>query len=236
MIKLVKKANAEEIAEEISDRVLSLVKKKPHCILGLATGSSPIPTYMAIAKKAKEEKISFKNVKSFNLDEYINSPDITQSYRYFMNTNLFDHIDIDKKNTNFPNEKLLDKYDKEIARAGGVDLQILGIGGDGHIGFNEPGTSFSSLHPYRFNLKERTIKDNARFFKSIDEVPTQAVTMGLATIMKSKSIILIATGKNKAEAIMKTFAKPSEDCPASILQNHPDVTIYCDEDAASLLK
>lgn len=234
-MKLIVRKNDEQIADEVSDLVLSLVKKNPSCILGLATGSTPIPTYKDIIRKAKEEKISFKDVRSFNLDEYLNNKDFTQSYRYFMNSNLFDHIDMDKDNTHFPPESDFAHYDDEIEKAGGVDLQILGIGRDGHIGFNEPGTAFDSK-THVAALKETTIKDNSRFFKDISLVPTSAVTMGLGTIMKSKKIILIATGKNKAEAIKATFGKISIDCPASILQNHPDTLIYCDEEAASLLK
>ena len=152
-----------------------------------------------------------------------------------MYDNLFKYTDIDLDNTHFPNEKLLDKYDEEIKAAGGVDLQILGIGANGHIAFNEPNTPFDSK-THIVDLTRKTIEDNARFFDSIDDVPTQAITMGLHTIMQAKEIILIATGKNKAEAINALInEKPSTSCPASILQTHPNVTVYIDDDAASLL-
>ena len=225
----------EEVAKEVADRILNLVEKKPNCILGLATGSTPIETYNEIIKESKERHISFQDVKSFNLDEYVNNSDFSQSYRYFMDSHLFDFIDIKKENTNFPPETNPSSYDEKIDQAGGIDFQILGIGSDGHIAFNEPGTPFDSK-THIADLKEETIRDNSRFFKSIDDVPTQAVTMGLSTIMKSKEIVLLAFGKNKAKAIKAMFDKPSIDCPASILSSHPDVTVYCDEDAKELLK
>lgn len=222
-------ATKEEIAKDIASRVISLVKGNPQAILGLATGSSPLETYAEIIKRKNE--VSFKKVTSFNLDEYLDNGDITQSYRYFMDTNLFDHIDIKKENTHFPSKENLATYDDEILAAGGIDFQILGIGSDGHIAFNEPNTPFDSK-THVAELDERTIKDNSRFFKSIDDVPTKAITMGLSTIMQAKEIVLIATGKNKAEAVKKMFEKVDISCPASILNKHPNVTIYVDKDAA----
>ncbi len=233
-MKLVIINNPDERALEIAKTIIQLVKEKPNAVLGLATGSSPIKTYQKIIELAKEEKVDFSKVTSFNLDEYINNPDFTQSYRYFMDTHLFDFINIRKENTHFPSLEGRKTYDEEIKKAGGVDLQLLGIGADGHIGFNEPGTSFDSL-THIADLAEKTIKDNSRFFASVNDVPTQAVTRGRKSIRQAKKIILIARGKNKAEAIKKTFGKVDEATPASLLNQHNDATIYCDEEAASLL-
>lgn len=225
----------EEVAKDVANRILSLVKKKPNCVLGLATGSTPIESYNEIIKESKERGISFEDVVTFNLDEYVNNNDFSQSYRYFMDSHLFDFIDIRKENTNFPPENNPSSYDEKIRNAGGIDFQILGIGSDGHIAFNEPGTSFESK-THIADLKEETIKDNSRFFLSIDDVPTQAVTMGLATIMEAKEIVLLAFGKNKAKAVAAMFRKPDISCPASILNQHDNVTVYCDEEAIGLLK
>ena len=225
----------ENIANLVSDKFVDLVKENPHAVLGLATGSTPIDTYKLIIKKAKEQNVSFKNVKTFNLDEYVNYPFYESSYRFFMDDNLFNHLDINKENTNFPSEDNYQDYDNQIAKAGGVDLQILGIGANGHIGFNEPNTPFDSL-THITGLDKKTIQDNARFFSSIDEVPTSAITMGLQTIMNSKEVVLIALGKNKQDAIKALIDNVGSSCPASILNSHPNVTIYCDEDAASLIK
>lgn len=225
----------ENIANLVSDKFVDLVKENPHAVLGLATGSTPIDTYKLIIKKAKEQNVSFKNVKTFNLDEYVNYPFYESSYRFFMDDNLFNHLDINKENTNFPSEDNYQDYDNQIAKAGGVDLQILGIGANGHIGFNEPNTPFDSL-THITGLDKKTIQDNARFFSSIDEVPTSAITMGLQTIMNSKEVVLIALGKNKQDAIKALIDNVGPSCPASILNSHPNVTIYCDEDAASLIK
>lgn len=225
----------EEVAKEVADRILSLVEKKPNCVLGLATGSTPIESYNEIIKGSKERGISFKDVVTFNLDEYVNNNDFSQSYRFFMDSHLFDFIDIKKKNTNFPPEMDPSSYDEKIREAGGIDFQILGIGSDGHIAFNEPGTAFDSK-THIADLKKETIKDNSRFFASIDDVPTQAVTMGLSTIMEAKEIVLLAFGKNKAKALSAMFKDPDISCPASILNRHDNVTVYCDEDAMELLK
>lgn len=224
----------ENIANLVSDKFINLVKNNPNAVLGLATGSTPIDTYKAIIAKAKEGNVSFKNVKTFNLDEYVNYPFYEASYRFFMDDNLFNHLDINTENTNFPSESNYEQYDALIAKAGGVDLQILGIGANGHIGFNEPNTPFDSL-THITGLTQKTIEDNARFFSSIDEVPTSAITMGLTTIMNSKEVVLIALGANKADAIKALVDNVGPSCPASILNNHPNVTIYCDEAAASKL-
>lgn len=222
----------ENIAEMVSDKFINLVKNNPNAVLGLATGSTPIDTYRLIIKKAKKDNVSFKSIKTFNLDEYVNYPFYEASYRFFMDDNLFNHLDVNKDNTHFPSETNYHQYDEEIQKAGGVDLQILGIGANGHIGFNEPNTPFDSL-THITSLDSKTIQDNARFFSSIEEVPTSAITMGLTTIMNSKEVVLIALGVNKADAIKALKDNVGPICPASILNNHPNVTIYCDKDAAS---
>ena len=222
-----------QIDEVVANLFIETINNKPNCVLGLATGSSPVGIYKNLVKAYQENKVSFKDVKTFNLDEYIGLEETHhQSYRYFMNDNLFNHIDIDKNNTHVPNginyEYDVENYDKEIENNGGIDLQILGIGSNGHIAFNEPGTSFDSL-THVVDLKESTIKDNSRFFNSIDEVPTKSITMGLTSIIKAKKIVIIITGENKKEVLARLLTgKISEDLPASILHKHPDVTIYAD--------
>ncbi len=232
----------EEISKLIAEEFIKQVQKKPNSVLGLATGTSPLQVYANMVKAYEEGRVSFKNVVTFNLDEYIGLDGThNQSYRYFMNTNLFDHIDIDKKMTHVLKgvgdyEAYAAQYDDEIASFGGIDLQILGIGSDGHIAFNEPGTSFDSL-THVADLAESTIVDNSRLFNDISEVPTKAVTMGLKSIMNAKKIVLIATGKNKAKAIKDLLrGDKTEEVPCSILQDHPDCTIYVDEDAYALAR
>lgn len=231
-----------EIEKEIANVFIEKVKENPSCVLGLATGSSPLGIYKNLIDACKNGEVSFKNVKTFNLDEYIGlDGNHDQSYRYFMNHNLFNHIDINKDNTHVPsgfvpNDEIAALYDEAIKAAGGIDIQLLGLGSDGHIAFNEPGTAFDSL-THETELTQQTIKDNSRLFNSIDEVPTSAVTMGLQSIMNAKKIVLIATGKNKAEAVKGMLEGPlTTDMPCSILRNHPDVTLYLDEDAYSLMK
>ena len=231
--------------EEASDKAFEVMKKfiEPGKVLGLATGSTPLGLYQRMVKDHKENGTSYKQIKSFNLDEYVGLP-IThpESYYAFMHRNLFDHIDIPEENTHVPSglgedlEAQARHYDEMIAESP-VDVQLLGIGSDGHIAFNEPGTAFDS-GTHVTDLAESTIKDNCRFFDNdITKVPTQAVTQGIGTIMKAKSILLIATGANKAQAVKDMMEGPiDEKCPASILQKHPDVTVIVDEAAASLLK
>ena len=234
--------NEKEISALIAEEFIKVVNSKKHPVLGLATGTSPLVVYADLAKANKEGRVSFKNVTTFNLDEYVGLEGThNQSYRYFMNENLFNHIDIDKKNTNVllgvgDYKKFMNEYDDMIAKAGGIDIQILGIGSDGHIAFNEPNTPFDSL-THETELTEQTIKDNSRLFNDISEVPTRAVTMGLKSIMNARKIVLIATGKNKAKAVYGLIKGPiTEEMPCSILQKHPDCTIYVDEDAYSLVK
>ena len=232
----------EEISKLIAEEFIKQVNQKPNSVLGLATGTSPLGVYANLVKANKEGRVTFKDVATFNLDEYVGLEGThNQSYRYFMNENLFNHIDIDKKNTNVllgvgDYKAFMNKYDKMIEDAGGIDIQILGIGSDGHIAFNEPGTSFDSL-THETELTEQTIKDNSRLFNDISEVPTRAVTMGLKSIMNARKIVLIATGKNKAKAVYGLIKGPiTEDMPCSILQKHPDCTVYVDEEAYSLVK
>ncbi|MBQ0134810.1 MAG: glucosamine-6-phosphate deaminase [Clostridiales bacterium] len=229
----------EAIAKKAAQRYVELLNTKPDAILGGATGSSPLGLYAELAKLCREGKISFKNARSFNLDEYVGLEGThDQSYRYFMNHNLFEHIDIDIANTRVPdgiNTAIAAEYDKEIEAAGGIDLQLLGIGVDGHIGFNEPGTPLDSV-THVVELTENTREVNSRFFASLDEVPTHAVTMGIKTVMNARGIILMAIGKSKAE-ICKAFIEGpiTTDVPAPILQLHPNCEIYLDYEAASLL-
>ena len=234
--------NNEKISALIAEDFINVINKKPNAVLGLATGTSPLEVYADLAKANKEGRVTFKGCTTFNLDEYVGLEGThNQSYRYFMNENLFNHIDIDKAKTNVllgvgDYKAFMNKYDKMIEDAGGIDIQILGIGSDGHIAFNEPGTSFDSL-THETELTEQTIKDNSRLFNDISEVPTRAITMGLKSIMNARKIVLIATGKNKAKAVYGLIKGPiTEEMPCSILQKHPDCTVYVDEDAYSLVK
>jgi len=231
----------ERIAQLAAESYVKLLNDKPDAILGYATGSTPLGLYARLAQLCKEGKISFKNAKTFNLDEYVGLDGThDQSYRYFMDTNLFDNIDIDKNNTHVPSgididDKKAAEYDVAIEKAGGIDLQLLGIGNNGHIGFNEPGTPIDSV-THIVELTESTRQANARFFEDISMVPTHAVSMGIKTVMNARKIIMIALGKNKAPIVKEMLQGPvTVDVPASILQLHPDVEVYLDEEAASLL-
>ncbi len=230
--------NYEEVSKEAAKIMLDVVKNKPDATLGLATGSSPIGMYKCMAQAYKNGEVSFKNCKSFNLDEYYKiSRDNDQSYYYFMNENLFSHIDILPENTDIPNgeaddyEKECARYDEKIEKNGGIDIQVLGIGNNGHIGFNEPEEWLYSM-THKTALTESTIEANKRFFNSIDDVPRAALTSGMATILKARKILMIISGKAKAPVtkILKE-GRISTSCPASLLHCHNDVTIVCDEDA-----
>ncbi len=230
---------AQKVAEMAAERYVELLRSKPNAILGFATGSTPLDLYAQLAKLNREKKITFKDVVSFNLDEYVGlDGSHDQSYRYFMNTNLFSKIDIDVNKTHVPSGldvSLAGEYDKMIEAAGGIDMQLLGLGNNGHIGFNEPGTPFGST-THVVELTENTRQANARFFKSIDEVPTHAVTMGIKTVMNARKVILMALGEKKAPIIKATLqGEVTPEVPASILQLHPDVEFYLDEQAAALL-
>lgn len=241
-MEVIVKENYDEMSKLAAKMVADLVRKKPNCILGLATGSTPVGTYKELIRMHKEEGLDFSQVKSFNLDEYVGLPaEHDQSYHYFMRDNLFDHINIKLENTHVPDGTASDVqahckwYDEEIKKAGGIDLQILGIGGNGHIAFNEPGSPLDSRTRTQV-LDEGTISDNARFFQSIDDVPKSAVTMGIGTIIEARQIILLANKANKADAVKKTVEGPvTEEVPASVLQKHPNATIIVDKDAGSKL-
>ena len=231
----------EKTAEAVAKKYVALLAEKPNAVLGFATGSTPLGLYAELAKLCAEKKISFKGVSSFNLDEYLGLDGThDQSYRYFMNKNLFEKIDIDISRTRVPSgidtdpEKAA-QYDKDIEAAGGIDLQLLGLGNNGHIGFNEPGTPFGSV-THIVELTDSTRQANKRFFNSIDEVPTHSVTMGIKTVMNARRIILMALGKGKADIVKKFIqGEVTPEVPASVLQLHPDVEVYLDFDAASLL-
>ncbi len=229
----------QEIAQKAAQRYVELLKEKPNAVLGYATGSTPLGLYGELVRLNKAGALDYKDVTTFNLDEYAGlDGSHDQSYRYFMNNNLFYHINIDLERTHVPSG--LDiaaaaDYDTAIEAAGGIDLQLLGIGNNGHIGFNEPGTPFGSK-THLVDLTPSTREANKRFFASIDDVPTQAVTMGVRTVMNAKAIILMAIGKGKAEIVRQTVLGPvTEEVPASVLQLHPNVEIYVDHEAASLL-
>lgn len=234
--------NYDKMSKKAAIMVASQVILKPDSVLGLATGDTPIGMYKEIVNIYNNNEVNFSKTKTFNLDEYYGlNRENTQSYYYYMMNNLFNHVNIDKKNTNIPNgmaENIEDEcksYEKRIVEAGGIDLQILGIGVNGHIGFNEPDISFES-ETHLVNLDEKTIESNSRFFNSKEEVPTKAISMGIKTIMHSKKIILLACGSSKADAIFKTIkGKINPNTPASILQLHRDVVVIVDKEAASKL-
>lgn len=220
-----------------------VVSTKPDAILGLATGSSPVGAYSQLVRMYKEGLLDFSKVRTYNLDEYYPlEPANDQSYHYFMNDNLFNHVNIDPSNVHVPDGNAADieqaaaQYEAMLNEIGGVDIQLLGIGVNGHIGFNEPGDTFiSPTHVVK--LTQSTIQANSRFFDRIEDVPTQAISMGIGSIMKAKRILLIANGENKADAIQKTLEGPiTPSVPASILQLHQDVTFIVDTAAASGLK
>ena len=226
----------EKLSRQAANIISAQVILKPDSVLGLATGSSPLGTYKQLIKWYEIGDIDFSNVTTVNLDEYVGLDGKNeQSYRYFMNKNFFEHINIDLGNTFVPNGCAVDlesegrRYDEHIAVLGGIDLQLLGIGLDGHIGFNEPDKYFvKSTHVV--DLHESTIKANSRFFENEDEVPKRAITMGMVSIMQAKKILLIASGKNKRDILEKAFYGPiTPEIPASILQLHPDITVIYSE-------
>lgn len=234
-MKIIKVKNYDEMSEEALKIVLDVVKNNPNAVLGLATGSTPLGLYAKMAEDHKNNGTSYANCRAVNLDEYVGL-DINsdQSYVYFMRENLFKNIDIKPENTHIENGKAEDK-EAECERYNALldelvqDIQVLGIGSNGHIAFNEPGTPFDSV-THIVDLAESTIKDNSRLFNSIDEVPRQAFTMGLTNIMNAKKIIILANGEGKAYAINELVnGEIREEIPASILRNHPDCTLICDE-------
>ena len=228
-----------EMSLVASKMIIDRVKKYPNIKLGLAIGGTPEGTYQQLIKDYHENRTSYQGITTFNLDEYIGlAEEDSNSYHYYMDNHLFDHIDINKENTFIPKGDNLnlaeecERYELLLQEKGGVDLQILGIGSNGHIGFNEPGSSFKS-RTHLVELTPATREANARFFPSIEDVPKQAITMGIATIMKSKEILLLISGDSKKEAVKRLLSgKVSEDFPASILNQHPNVTILIDQAAA----
>lgn len=227
----------EELSKKAADIIAAVIINKPDCVIGLATGSSPVGTYKNLIKYNKEGTVDFANVTSVNLDEYVGL-DVSndQSYRYFMNDNLFDHINIKKEKTFVPNGLAKDlkaegeAYDERIKKLGGIDIQLLGIGIDGHIGFNEPDNVFVKA-THEVKLDESTIKANSRFFASENDVPKTAITMGMMSIMQAKKILLVANGAAKKDILEKAFFGPiTPFVPASILQLHPDVTVIFSEE------
>ena len=236
--------NAQQVAENAAQWVEKLINKKSDAVLGLATGSTPISLYKQLVKKHQADELSFANTTSFNLDEYLGiDENNAQSYRHFMNQNLFDHVDIDKSKTFLPtcnqgeNPRVQGlAYEEKIKQAGGIDLQILGIGANGHIGFNEPTSSLGSRTRIK-TLTQQTLNDNSRLFADDEFQPTLAMTMGIATILDARYVLLMATGENKANAVKSMITGPlSAVCPASALQLHENTIVLLDKTAASELE
>ena len=237
-MKLICCKDYEDMSRKAAELFFAQVKLKPDSVLGLATGSTPIGLYDCLIAWHKAGELDFSEVRTVNLDEYVGLDGTSdQSYRYFMNEHLFDHVNIDKANTNVPDGKAADmaaegaRYEALVRSLGGIDMQLLGIGNNGHIGFNEPSDAFDKC-THEVKLTESTIQANARFFASMDEVPKTAISMGIGTIMQAKKIVLVANGPKKADIIYETcFGPITPRVPASALQLHPDVTILVDEEA-----
>ncbi len=231
----------ESMSKRAANMVAAALKEKPNLVLGLATGGTPIGMYQVLIELYKAGQVDFCQMTTFNLDEYCGlSPEHPQSYHYYMNHNLFSHINMKPKRINIPDgtsgnmEDECLRYEDAMQQAGGIDLQILGIGVNGHIGFNEPGAPFGGKTGV-VELTESTIEANARFFESSEEVPRRAISMGIKSIMRARRIILLASGNNKAEAVFHAALGPvTPDLPASALQLHPDATMILDKEAAAL--
>ena len=242
-MRVIVESDKDGVSKRAAQFVANLVRRRPNCVLGLATGGTPLGMYTELIRTHREQDLDFSRVVSFNLDEYVGlSATHPQSYRYFMQQNFFDHINIDPRDTHVPDGRALDfeayceQYERLIAEEGGIDLQVLGIGSDGHIAFNEPGSSLGSRTRLK-TLTEETIHDNARFFGGEQEVPHLAITMGVGTILESRQCLLLAAGKNKAKAIRETIEGPiTAQVTASALQLHRDVIAILDEEAARLLE
>ena len=241
-MRIYREKDYEAMSRRAAQIIAAEIAHNPACLLGLATGSTPEGAYRYLVDWYKQGLLSFKDVRSVNLDEYVGlEPSHDQSYRYFMQSNLFDHVDIDPANTRVPDgltrdaKAFCEEYDAFIRAQGYVDLQLLGIGRNGHIGFNEPGGCFVK-ETHVVDLTESTIDANARFFASRDDVPKQAISMGMGAIMGAKKVLLCASGEEKADAILgSVLGAISPSCPASILQLHPDVIVVVDEAAFSKL-
>jgi glucosamine-6-phosphate deaminase len=235
--------NAEEVSKRAAEIVAKVVQHQPKAVLGLATGSTPLETYQRLIELYQAGQVSFAQVTTFNLDEYVGLPPThPQSYHYFMHSQLFEHIDIDPARCHVPDGQAADyrayalQYEQAIAEAGGIDLQLLGIGTDGHIAFNEPGSSLASRTRLKA-LTEQTRRDNSRFFDSLDEVPKLAISMGVGTILEARQILLLATGQSKADAVRSFIEGPvTSQITASALQLHPAVTVVLDHAAAQWLQ
>jgi glucosamine-6-phosphate deaminase len=233
----------EKMSLEAAKIFAHRIHTKPDIVLGLATGSTPLSMYKELIKMHKDQGLDFSKITTFNLDEYVGlPPGHDQSYHYFMWENLFKQVNISPENVHIPMgmsddiEGFCDWYEKKIVEKGGIDIQLLGIGGNGHIAFNEPGSSLGSRTRIK-TLTEKTIEDNSRFFEHIEDVPVHAITMGIGTIMEAREIILVANGNGKADAIKNTIEGPiTASCPASVLQMHPRTRIIVDKDAGSKLE
>ena len=240
-MKIYKAKDYKDMSRKAANIISAQVIMKPNCVLGLATGSTPIGTYDQLVEWYNKGDLDFSEVTTVNLDEYKGLPRTNdQSYYYFMHQHLFDRVNIDPERTNVPNgmepdaEKECGRYEELIRSLGGVDLQLLGLGHNGHIGFNEPGEAFEK-ETHCVDLTESTIEANKRFFASADDVPKQAYTMGIKTIMQAKKILIVVNGENKADIVERAFFGPvTPEVPASILQLHNDVTVVADEAALSL--
>lgn len=239
-MRIYKATDYKDMSRIAANIIASQVVMKPDCVLGLATGSTPIGTYENLVAKYESGDLDFSEVTTVNLDEYKGLPrENDQSYYYFMHDNLFDHVNIKPENTHLPDgtkedaEKECAEYEKLIASLGGQDLQLLGLGHNGHIGFNEPAEDFAK-DTHCVDLQESTIEANKRFFASAEDVPKQAYTMGIGTIMQAKKILIVVSGADKAETVAKAFFGPiTPKVPASVLQLHPDVILVADEAALS---
>ena len=240
-MRMIKAKNYDDMSRKVANILSAHVILKPNSVLGLATGSTVIGTYKQLIDWYRKDDLDFDMVSTVNLDEYVGLDSThEQSYRYYMNHNFFNHINIRMNQTYLPDGKAKDiasecqSYEYKIKSLGGVDVQLLGLGHNGHIGFNEPGAAFEK-ETHLVDLAESTIRANARFFTSIDEVPKQAYTMGIRTIMQAKKILVVVSGEGKADIVSRAFFGPvTPEVPASILQMHPDVTVVCDEAALSL--
>lgn len=239
-MRIIKARDYDEVSRKAVNIIFSVMTQKPDCVLGLATGSSPVGIYKELVRRYEEGNLDFSRVTTVNLDEYrgLDKED-PQSYAYYMKENLFSHVNIPMENTHLPDgreedsEKACEEYNRILREAGRQDIQLLGIGHDGHIGFNEPEDHFPK-ETHCVDLAEPTIEANARFFESRDQVPTQAYTMGIRNIMAAKQILMVANGKGKAKILKEAFQGPvTPRVPASILQLHPDVILVADEEALS---
>ena len=241
-MRLIRAKDYADVSRKAANIIAAQIHLKPDCVLGLATGSSPVGTYKELIAKYEAGDLDFSQVKTVNLDEYVGLPkDHDQSYAYFMRANLFDHVNIDQANCNIPSgmnpnaAEECARYDAVIAAFGGADLQLLGLGPNGHIGFNEPCDEFV-MGTNKVELTKATIDANQCFFEKREDVPTHAYTMGIGSIMKAKRVLLVVNGKGKAQAVKDCFFGPVKpQAPGSILQLHPDFTLVADEDALSLV-